>query len=68
MSYMSAEDRFMRDPAFHNAVKAMVRWMEELQLTPTEIREAAALAAFHFYQTHPHLPAMEPFNQGGVRP
>ena len=43
-----ASERYMRDPEFKNLVDTIYHFMETLQLTPTEIREAVGLAAVKF--------------------
>lgn len=57
--YISAQTRYHHDPVFNRMVKMMVNAMDELQLTPTEIREAAGLAALLFYQKHPQMPFIQ---------
>ena len=42
---MSVEDRYKTDAAFHSLVDYMVSMIERCRFTPTEIREAAMLAA-----------------------
>ena len=46
--YLSAEERYSRDPAFHTIVDMMVCAVDQLQLTPTELREAAVYACVRF--------------------
>lgn len=50
---MSAEERFERDPMFHALVESLCAAIENLELTPTEIREAAMLAALKHEQRRP---------------
>lgn len=45
MNTMSAAQRYHRDPMFATLVDTMRRLIRELQMTPTEIREAAIFAA-----------------------
>lgn len=47
------EARYLRDPLFHNLVDAMYHAIVKLELTPTEIREAAMLAAVKAEILHP---------------
>jgi hypothetical protein len=46
--YMSARERYEHDPIFHAIVAHMAQAIENLQLTPTEMREAAMLACILF--------------------
>jgi hypothetical protein len=48
MNYSSAERRYLNDPMFHALVTTMEQAMAQLQLTPSEIREAATYAAIRF--------------------
>lgn len=41
---MSPEERYSRDPVFHNVVDYIAKWVQDYQITPTEAREAAILA------------------------
>lgn len=47
---MSAEERYHRDPMFHALVESLYAAIDNLQLTPTEIREAAMLAQLKYEQ------------------
>lgn len=49
-SWMTAEDRYRHDVAFKQLVDVLEYQIQELRLTPTEIREAAVLACLHFEQ------------------
>ena len=42
------EDRYMRDPHFHALVDVLENAIHVAQYTPTEIREAAMLAAIRY--------------------
>ena len=44
----SIEQRYNEDPMIHNFVDMMERAIEELQITPSEIRECAMLAAIRY--------------------
>jgi len=44
-SRLSAEDRYLRDPFFHYLVDNMQAFLAQHDYTPTELREAAILAA-----------------------
>ena len=49
---MPADERYLRDPAFHQLVDLIEQWVATQQYTPTEVREAAMLAALHYeYRT-----------------
>lgn len=50
---MSAEERYHRDPQFHALVESLYAAIMNLELTPTEIREAAMLAQLKFEQRKP---------------
>jgi hypothetical protein len=39
------EHRYQRDPKFHALVDAIAQWIIAAEFTPTEVREAAMLAA-----------------------
>jgi hypothetical protein len=43
-----ASERYLHDPAFHNLVDTIYHYMETLELTPHEMREAVMLAAIKF--------------------
>lgn len=47
MELRTMSDRFRNDAVFHALVKSMENAIESLQLTPSEIRAAAMLAAIH---------------------
>jgi hypothetical protein len=40
--------RYQRDPAFKQLVDAMTRSIQSCQFSPSELREAAVLAAVHY--------------------
>ena len=44
---MTVEERYQRDPAFRTLVDVLEHQIQTLQLTPTEVREAAVLACLH---------------------
>ena len=52
---MLAEERYERDVMFHSMVDTMIAAIENLQLTPSEIREAATLAALKYEQRRPSV-------------
>jgi hypothetical protein len=66
MHFMTAEDRYQRDPLFHRLVDLMCHQITELQLTPTEMREAAMLACIKFEQMHPRPMVFDPRHQSLV--
>ncbi len=45
------EDRYQRDVVFRHLVDALEGLIREAKMTPTEIREAAILAAIHYVRT-----------------
>lgn len=50
---MTPGERFQRDPVFHNLVKLMLAQLRDANMTGTEIREAAILAAqMHELELH----------------
>ena len=53
VSMKSIEDRYLNDPVFHNLVKTMESAIEKLELTPSEIRAAAMLAALRVEARNP---------------
>jgi hypothetical protein len=48
MSRMSPEERYLHDPQFKRLVDMLEKQIHECQYTPTELREAAILAAIHY--------------------
>lgn len=54
------EARYRRDPMFHALVESMYYAIIKLQLTPTEIREAAMLAAIKAELSHPRPFQIDP--------
>lgn len=44
---MTPEDRYRHDPTFHSLVDILEAHLHAAEMTPTEIREAAMLAAIH---------------------
>jgi len=44
---MTPEERYQNDPMFHNLVDTLRYHIMKMDLTPTEIREAATLACYH---------------------
>lgn len=53
MTVDTVEARYQRDPHFHALVDSMYHAIVKLQLTPTEIREAAMLASIKAEVHHP---------------
>lgn len=49
---MTAQDRYLHDPVFHTLVDTIYMAIDKLQYTPTEIRDAAMLAALHWEMRH----------------
>ncbi len=50
---MPVEERYLRDPEFHNLVSALEKMIAEYQFTPTEVREAAMLACVRAEERRP---------------
>jgi len=55
MPFRDVEDRYLRDPVFHNMVDALEAAFEQLQFTPTEAREAVMFAQVRFESRHPRF-------------
>lgn len=51
--FNAAEERYQRDPLFKQLVDVMTMHIRDLQLTGTEIREAAMLATIKFEMENP---------------
>ena len=53
---MAPEDRYYRDPMFAALVDTIQRYIETMEITPTEVGEAAALACYkHEMRRGPRL-------------
>lgn len=52
------ERRYQRDPEFHALVDAIYQWVVAAKFTPTEVREAAMLAAIQYETRHGRPPAI----------
>jgi hypothetical protein len=48
MNYEKAKEAYLNDPLYKNMVDCLYRMINELQLSPSEIREAAMLACIMF--------------------
>ena len=57
--YEYAEERYMRDPEFHNLVDTIFGLIHNKTFTPTEVREAAMLAILKEERENPR-PVMIP--------
>lgn len=55
MNLKQAEYRYFNDKVFKTLVDLMVGHIEQMNYTPTEIREAAMLAQMKFEAMHPQL-------------
>lgn len=53
-------ERYRNDPMIHRLVDVLEVQIEQLNLTPSEIRECATLAAIHYEQRRPPLPMIAP--------
>jgi hypothetical protein len=49
---LPSAERYERDPLFRTLVDTLYVYMTELQITPTEAREAAMLATIKFESMH----------------
>lgn len=49
---MTAEERYRHDPVFHQLVDAVYAAIVEKKYTPSEVRDAAMLAALKYEMTH----------------
>jgi hypothetical protein len=49
---MTPEERYGRDPKFHLLVDLLTQQIIECEYTPTELREAAILAAIRYETFH----------------
>jgi len=56
MDLSQAQRAYVSDPAFHNAVIAMERWIMDAAETPDEVRAAAFLACYNVQCRNPHPP------------
>lgn len=56
MDFLSARHRYHRDSLFRAVVDALYCHIADMKLTPTEIREAAMLAAIKFEELNPRPP------------
>lgn len=50
MLSVKVEERYQNDVAFHAMVDMMRHYIEQLALTPSEVREASMLACFQYEQ------------------
>ncbi len=48
MNYQESHRRYLHDPVYHAMVDAMRKSLQELTLTPSEMREAVMLACIQF--------------------
>lgn len=51
MNYHKCQEAYHNDTTFHSLVDALIGLIEKLEMTPSEIREAATFAAILFEQT-----------------
>jgi hypothetical protein len=52
MNRLQAQDRYDRDPLFRSVVQILVAAIDRLELTPTEVREAAIFACLRHDLLH----------------
>jgi len=62
----SVERRYREDPVYNKFVDMMVMMLEQLRLSPSEMREAAVLACIIFEQRHPRTNFIMPMNHDEV--
>lgn len=55
MNYEDAERRYMTDAVFHHFVDSMVRAIDNLEMSPGEMRAAAVFAEIMHRRTRPML-------------
>ncbi len=48
MTLAEAEERYCHDQEFHALIDALTVWIEKLQFSPGEIKQAATFAAIRF--------------------
>jgi len=53
MSRITIFERYEHDPLFRSMVDVLQGWIEQMQATPTEVREAAMLAVLMVEQRWP---------------
>lgn len=59
---MTPEERYLRDPLFHQLVDMIRHELDLAHYTPTEVRETAMLACFHF-EMRRHRTSFEAFTR-----
>ena len=57
---LSPEDRYRSDPQFKVLVDILEAAVQRAEYTPTELREAAMLAAIHYESYRVHRPFIAP--------
>ncbi len=64
---LTPRERYFRDPLFQQVVDTLYRLIENAQMTPTEIREAAMLAQIKYEEIHPRpIVSLNPRTEGDV--
>lgn len=53
---LTPDERYLRDPMFRQLVDVLEHHIETANYTPTELREAAVLAAIHYEMRRPPRP------------
>jgi len=56
MNLKYADDRYANDPKFHHLVRSLEALIENLEMTPSEIREAAVYACLRVEVRRPPTP------------
>jgi len=54
MDYRKGQERYANDPAFRQMVDFMVHQINDLQMSPGELRDAAVFAEIKFRMMHQH--------------
>ncbi len=53
MNWKELEHRYRNDPTFNRVVTVILNILEDVHLTPHEMREAAMMACYEFELKHP---------------
>lgn len=53
---MTPHERYLHDPEFHALVETIYGWIDRCAFTPTEVREAAMVAAIRHSESRGHEP------------
>jgi hypothetical protein len=61
LNITGAEKDYLLDPTYHAIVDSMIRYLEDMQVTPSEMRSMAMLACLKFEQNRTS-PSMRGYN------